>query len=372
MKKNILILITTLIFSCSVIEEKSLSEKNLEMAQSFLDNIIANPEKAQNLLHKDFTFAWMGIIEQGGKIWNRENLFNDYFKNIIPEILPNGIVLKTVDAISDEKGVAIIQEGDAVGKNGEYDNTTTPLAWVIKTINEIDNDLPRTEINEEVRKVVAHYNFFTDHNAPDFNDDDAVQLTWKILELEDQKFNEGERKLGQSKAEKKEEADEKKTEDARVQRIREEECDSDIEFEKEIDEMSDEGRGQYSATLSEQDEKSTEGSVSDSDDEKTVFAHHSDVEKEENETQPLQSQKRRKKDRSMIELQNEARRGSSQGGAAGGAAGGSGSSSWNSLQGVGAGRTDQGGDAGHRQDNWSQNLKPKVLRSPIGSQNWRS
>ena len=41
MKKNILILITTLIFSCSVVEEKSLSEKNLEMAQSFLDNIIA-------------------------------------------------------------------------------------------------------------------------------------------------------------------------------------------------------------------------------------------------------------------------------------------------------------------------------------------
>ena len=244
-------------------------------------------------------------------------------------------------------------------ENGEYDNTTTPLAWVIKTINEIDNDLPRTEINEEVRKVVAHYNFFTDHNAPDFNDDDAVQLTWKILELEDQKFNEGERKLGQSKAEKKEEADEKKTEDARVQRIREEECDSDIEFEKEIDEMSDEGRGQYSATLSEQDEKSTEGSVSDSDDEKTVFAHHSDVEKEENETQPLQSQKRRKKDRSMIELQNEARRGSSQGGAAGGAAGGFGSSSWNSLQGVGAGRTDQGGDAGGSRARLNRIIKKK-------------
>ena len=74
-----------------------------------------------------------------GKIWNRENLFNDYFKNIIPEILPNGIVLKTVDAISDEKGVhfhrPIIQEGDAVikdyksNKNGEYDNK---YVWVFK------------------------------------------------------------------------------------------------------------------------------------------------------------------------------------------------------------------------------------------------
>ena len=92
------------------------------MAQSFLDNIITDPQKAKSLLHEDFTFAWMGIIEQGGKIWDRENLFDVYFKDIIPEILPNGIILKTVDAISDENGVAIIQEGDAVGKNGEYDN----------------------------------------------------------------------------------------------------------------------------------------------------------------------------------------------------------------------------------------------------------
>ena len=73
MKTTFLIIITTLILSCSETKENSLSEKNLEMAQSFLDNIIANPEKAQSLLHKDFTFAWMGIIEQGGRIWNREN-----------------------------------------------------------------------------------------------------------------------------------------------------------------------------------------------------------------------------------------------------------------------------------------------------------
>ena len=129
MKKTFLIIISSLIFSCSVTKENSLNKKNLEMAQSFLDNIISNPEKAQSLLHKDFTFAWMGIIEQGGKIWNRENLFDEYFKNIIPEILPNGIVLKTVDSISDENGVAIIQEGDAEGKNGEYDNK---YVWVFK------------------------------------------------------------------------------------------------------------------------------------------------------------------------------------------------------------------------------------------------
>ena len=117
------------ILSCSSVKENNSSDFNLKMAQSFLDNIIANPEFAKSLLHKDFTFAWMGIIEQGGKIWDRDNLFDEYFKYIIPEILPNGIILKTVDAISDENGVAIIQEGDAEGKNGEYDNK---YVWIFK------------------------------------------------------------------------------------------------------------------------------------------------------------------------------------------------------------------------------------------------
>ena len=78
------IFIAIFVFSCNSPKKNSLSKNNLEMAQSFLDNIITNPEKAKSLLHKDFTFAWMGIIEQGGKIWNRENLFDEYFKNIIP------------------------------------------------------------------------------------------------------------------------------------------------------------------------------------------------------------------------------------------------------------------------------------------------
>ena len=126
MKKYLIISLLTILSSCSV-NDKSLD--NLNKAQSFLDNIITNPEKAKSLLHNDFSFAWMGIIEQGGKLWNKENLFNEYFANIIPEILPNGIILKTVDSISDENGVAIIQVGDAEGKNGEYDNN---YVWVFK------------------------------------------------------------------------------------------------------------------------------------------------------------------------------------------------------------------------------------------------
>lgn len=126
MKKILLISLLILLTSCSI-NDKSMD--NSANAQSFLDNIITNPEKAKSLLHNDFSFAWMGIIEQGGKLWNKENLFNEYFATIIPEILPNGIILKTVDSISDENGVAIIQVGDAEGKNGEYDNN---YVWVFK------------------------------------------------------------------------------------------------------------------------------------------------------------------------------------------------------------------------------------------------
>ena len=126
--KNILLILlsTTIVVSCQNQIQKSekelKSEANLKISQSFFDNLFTNPEVSKSLLHNDFTFSWMGIIEQCGVLWNRDNLFDEYFKNIIPEILPNGIVLNTVDTIYDENGVAIIQEGDVEGKNGEYDN----------------------------------------------------------------------------------------------------------------------------------------------------------------------------------------------------------------------------------------------------------
>ena len=126
MKKYLIISLLIILTSCSINSE---SMDNLSNAQSFLDNIITNPEKAKSLLHDDFSFAWMGIIEQGGKLWDKENLFDEYFATIIPEILPNGIVLTTVDSISDENGVAIVQVGDAEGKNGEYDNK---YVWIFK------------------------------------------------------------------------------------------------------------------------------------------------------------------------------------------------------------------------------------------------
>ena len=129
MNRIVTIFSLLIITSCSIELDNDISKDNFDNAQSFLDNIISNPEKAKSLLHEDFTFAWIGIIEQGGVIWNKENLFNEYFANIIPEILPNGIGLTTTDSVSDENGVAIVQVGDAEGKNGEYDNN---YVWVFK------------------------------------------------------------------------------------------------------------------------------------------------------------------------------------------------------------------------------------------------
>ena len=70
----ILLLVFTL-HSCN--KEESKSEANLKMAQLFFDNLFTNPEVSKSLLHNDFTFSWMGIIEQGGVLWNRDNLFDE-------------------------------------------------------------------------------------------------------------------------------------------------------------------------------------------------------------------------------------------------------------------------------------------------------
>ena len=162
MKKILLISLLILLTSCSI-NDKSMD--NSANAQSFLDNIITNPEKAKSLLHDDFTFAWMGIIEEGGKIWNKENLFDEYFANIIPAILPNGIILKTVDSISDENGVAIIQIGDAEGKNGEYDNN---YVWIFKfkdglihSLREYNSDILVAERLYDYKLIPVSYTHLT-------------------------------------------------------------------------------------------------------------------------------------------------------------------------------------------------------------------
>ena len=88
MKKFILLISIVVFNSCTKKNEDFKRDVNLEIAQKFLDNIILQPKIAKSLLHDKFTFSWMGNTEQGGKIWNKDNLFDEYFKTIIPQILP--------------------------------------------------------------------------------------------------------------------------------------------------------------------------------------------------------------------------------------------------------------------------------------------
>ena len=154
MKQLVLLVVLMITLQCAPPEADAYDKKNVELAQLFLDNILTDGEKAKSLLHEEFSFSWMGIIEQGGKIWNRDNLFDVYFKEIIPEILPNGIVLKTVDFISDKNGVALIQEGDAEGKNGEYDNK---YVWIFKMKNGLIHSI--REYNSDILVATRLYDY---------------------------------------------------------------------------------------------------------------------------------------------------------------------------------------------------------------------
>ena len=112
------------------------TNENIVLAQSWIDNLLSNNlEDVKNSMHEEFTFVYMGITEnvngpygKGGVSYGKEDFFSDYWP-IVGELLPNGIVLKTIDTIADTEGVALIQEGDAEGINGEYDNK---YVWVFK------------------------------------------------------------------------------------------------------------------------------------------------------------------------------------------------------------------------------------------------
>ena len=117
------------------------TNENIVLAQSWIDNLLSNNlEDVKNSMHEEFTFVYMGITEnvngpygKGGVSYGKEDFFSDYWP-IVGELLPNGIVLKTIDTIADTEGVALIQEGDAEGINGEYDNK---YVWIFKFKDQI-------------------------------------------------------------------------------------------------------------------------------------------------------------------------------------------------------------------------------------------
>ena len=99
----ILILSMFLLVACNMeVDVQINGEKNEELAQSWMDHLLISGEldAASELMHEDFTFMWMGIVYPGSEIHGKESFFDNYWP-VVGELLPNGIVLTTIDAISD-------------------------------------------------------------------------------------------------------------------------------------------------------------------------------------------------------------------------------------------------------------------------------
>ena len=106
----ILVLSMFLLVACNMeVDVQINGEKNEELAQSWMDHLLISGDldAASELMHEDFTFMWMGIVYPGSEIHGKESFFDNYWP-VVGELLPNGIVLTTIDAISDNDGVDLI------------------------------------------------------------------------------------------------------------------------------------------------------------------------------------------------------------------------------------------------------------------------
>jgi len=108
------------------------TKKNKEMAIFFFDKLLTEPEAVRPILHKDFSFTYMGKIPDTlipyGVPYDTESFYSKWLPHI-PKLVPEGIELKTTDIIADENGVAVRQKGKANGKYGPYNND---YLWLFK------------------------------------------------------------------------------------------------------------------------------------------------------------------------------------------------------------------------------------------------
>ena len=83
---------------------KEVSSKNIQLAQEWIDNLLLNNlDAVENSMHEEFTFIYMGITEnengaygKGGISYGKNEFLLDYWP-VVGELLPNGIILKTLD-----------------------------------------------------------------------------------------------------------------------------------------------------------------------------------------------------------------------------------------------------------------------------------
>ena len=121
MKKILLLAIALVLSSCA---DNSMSQKdmNLKIVNTFWDNILTeNYQVALDLLHEDLEFEFMGICTICKK-YDREGFEKQWFMTVIPEVLPDGIVLTKVNQMANEEWVVTTFDGKAMAANGEYNN----------------------------------------------------------------------------------------------------------------------------------------------------------------------------------------------------------------------------------------------------------
>ena len=118
---KIFFLILFIIPSIVMANGHKLEEQNLKVVDTFFANVFTNPELAMEQVHEDFEFEFMGICEICKK-YNKETYESVWLKQVIPEVLPNGVTLNITNKIAGGDMVVLITEGEAEGINGEYNN----------------------------------------------------------------------------------------------------------------------------------------------------------------------------------------------------------------------------------------------------------
>ena len=110
--KKILVLTIALILSSCADNSMSQRDMNLKVVNTFWDNILTeNYQVALDMLHEDLEFEFMGICTICKK-YDREGFEKDWFMTVIPEVLPDGILLNKVNQMADDEWVVTTFVGE--------------------------------------------------------------------------------------------------------------------------------------------------------------------------------------------------------------------------------------------------------------------
>ena len=123
MNKKIILSIAILLSTTSLYagDYKNSEANNIKVVDTFWENILTNPSVSMGLLHDDFQFEFMGICEICQK-YNKETYESEWLGKVIPEVLPNGILINITNRIADKDWVIYTVEGEATAINGDYNN----------------------------------------------------------------------------------------------------------------------------------------------------------------------------------------------------------------------------------------------------------